>query len=114
IRYSQRTGCPVSRSNSVRSANRVPIGVANTTTRHPAARSIETRDGSPSGAGAPLITRYSTLRLGSDTCLPVFHAKFSVAPRIGTAWQQHAERDGVHNSAGPRNEDWVSLLTIFG
>jgi hypothetical protein len=34
----------------------VPTGVENTTTRHPADCSIITSEGSPSGAGAPLIT----------------------------------------------------------
>jgi hypothetical protein len=36
IRYSQRTGSPVSLANSSTSANRVPVGVENTTSRHSA------------------------------------------------------------------------------
>ena len=37
IRYSDRTGSPVSRSSSAGSTNLVPVGVEKTTTRHPAA-----------------------------------------------------------------------------
>ena len=40
--------------------NLMPFGVEKTTTRHPAAWHAATSAGMPSGAGAPLITRYST------------------------------------------------------
>src|ERR1035441_4099527 len=59
-RYSDRTGSPVSCSSSPASMNLVPAGVENTTTRHPAAWHPPTSAGRPSGAGAPLTTRYST------------------------------------------------------
>src|SRR5690242_20401428 len=60
IRYSDRTGSPVSCSSSTGSMNLVPDGVENTTTRQPAAWHAATSAGMPSGAGAPLTTRYST------------------------------------------------------
>jgi hypothetical protein len=80
IRYSQRTGSPVSRSNSSSSANLVPIGVENATTRQPAPWSKVTSDGRPSGAGAPLITRYSTLGAFPGTSFRTFQAKFWATP----------------------------------
>jgi HNH endonuclease len=60
IRYPDRTGSPVIRSSSTASTNLVPAGVEKTTTRHPAAWHAVTSPGTPSGAGAPLTTRYRT------------------------------------------------------
>jgi hypothetical protein len=68
---SQRTGAPVSFPNSTASMNLVPLGVEKTTTRHPAVWHAAISSGTPSGAGAPLIIRYSTLagaRSGEPLC----------------------------------------------
>src|ERR1700734_2675644 len=60
VRFSDRTGRPVSCSSSDASVNRRPLGVEKTTTSHPTAWHMVIRAGIPSGAGAPLSTRYNT------------------------------------------------------